>query len=69
MVRTVIAYMEKRCKVIADASLDLVPVRTDQSPIDNIVRQRLWEIDTSQLAESSVINAHEMNELVSDRPV
>ena len=58
------------CKIVAHALLDVVPVQANAFPIVKVSgRKRLRGFDASQFAEPQFIHAHEMNDLISNRPM
>jgi hypothetical protein len=50
--------------------LNIVPVCTNDVPIVKVSgTKRFWEFDASQSAKPCLITAHEMNDLVANRPM
>jgi len=57
-------------QVVAHMSLNVVPVCAKDLPVLKVSRvKRLWNFDASQSTKPRIINAHEMNDLVSNRPM
>src|SRR3990170_6867374 len=56
-------------KIFAHLVLHVVPVCANDVPIVESCRvERRWDLGASQPAEPGVVNAHEMQELITDRP-